>query len=125
MKQFGFSKQERIRTTKDFKRVFNKKQKCISKYFNLYWANNDNTHLTRIGIVISKKIGKAYVRNKIKRLIRETYRLNKRSIKKSCDIIFLCKPEIKQLNNYYLMKEQIFYVLDNANLLISKTKECK
>ena len=46
-----------------------------NKYLVVYILKN-KTDQTRIGISISKKVGNAVTRNRIRRLIKETYRLN-------------------------------------------------
>lgn len=45
----------------------------------------------RIGITVSKKVGKSVKRNRIKRVIREAYRLNKNLFPTSCDVVVVPK----------------------------------
>ena len=72
----------------EFKNVLNKGKFYKGKYVIIYIKNNKNNE-NRIGIAISKKIGKAVKRNRLKRLIRESYRLQKDSLKKGYDIVFI------------------------------------
>lgn len=67
-------KQYRLRKRFDFKKTY-RRGKCVkNKYFVLYYAPN-KTGNCQIGFSVSKKIGKAVVRNKVKRRLREACRL--------------------------------------------------
>ena len=58
---------------------------------------NNQSGKTRLGIAVNKKIGNAVTRNRIKRLIREFFRLRKDSIPKSRDIVVIAKKDISLL----------------------------
>ena len=72
---------ETIKNTKDFKKVYNEKKSIANRLFVLYVLPNGLTR-SRIGVSVSKKVGKANVRNKIKRRLKEIFRLNEQSIQK-------------------------------------------
>ena len=72
----------------EFKNVLDKGKFYKGKYITLYISQNSKEKNV-IGIAVSKKIGKAVKRNRIKRLIRESYRLQKNELKKSYNIVFL------------------------------------
>lgn len=52
-------------------------KKFHTSHFILVWAE-DGTGRARIGITVSRKVGNAVARNRVKRLLREYYRLNKK-----------------------------------------------
>jgi len=66
-------KQRRLTKRRDFLRVYEAGRKLFSRYCVLFFAPNDLAY-SRIGITATKKIGKANVRNRLKRWTRETYR---------------------------------------------------
>ena len=57
-------------------------------YITIYIKQN-NKEKNIIGIAISKKIGKAVKRNRLKRIIRESYYIEKNNLNKGYDIVFL------------------------------------
>ena len=62
-------KEFRVRKNEDFSRIIKKKQSMANRSFIIYYLKNDLDH-ARIGISVSKKPGKAVIRNKIKRQVR-------------------------------------------------------
>jgi ribonuclease P protein component len=61
-----------------------------SRNFVVFIQKNENS-LHRLGIVVKKEIGQATFRNRMKRYMREFFRLHKHQIKGSCDIILMIK----------------------------------
>jgi ribonuclease P protein component len=66
-------KPRRLAKRREFVRVYESGQKVFSRYTVLFFAGNELPH-SRIGITATKKLGKANVRNRLKRWTRETYR---------------------------------------------------
>lgn len=58
-----------VKENKDFARIINNGKKCWNDTFSIYYSKNDSEKY-RFGISVSKKIGNAVTRNKIKRQIR-------------------------------------------------------
>ena len=62
-------KEYRLKRNEDFKKIIKKRISVGSKNFVIYGMKNEFSHL-RVGISVSKKLGKAVIRNKIKRQVR-------------------------------------------------------
>ena len=62
-------KEYRVKKNEDFSRIIKRKQSMANRTFIIYYLKNDIGH-ARIGISVSKKLGKAVIRNKIKRQVR-------------------------------------------------------
>lgn len=69
-----FTKSERLLRSSDFDAVYGSQKKVFSRNFFIVWKDGG---VRRIGITVSAKVGKANVRNRIKRVVREFFRLNK------------------------------------------------
>lgn len=88
MRKFGLSKQERIKSDKDFKLIFlsgkviySEDRKLKTSYLIIRDAPEPGV---KIATAVSKKAGNAVWRNRVKRLLRESYRLNKESLVSEC-----------------------------------------
>ena len=62
-------KEYRVKKNEDFSHIIKHKQSLANRSFIIYYVKNDLNH-ARIGISVSKKLGKAVIRNKIKRQVR-------------------------------------------------------
>lgn len=74
----------------EFEKIFSKGKYINGKYICAYMMKN-HMNINKIGIAISKKVGKSVQRNRIKRLIRENYRMLENDINLGNNIVFLWK----------------------------------
>lgn len=74
----------------DFKRLYSRGKSFPAASVVVYTMKN-RTHNLRMGITVSKKIGKAVVRNRAKRRLREIYRANRANLKNGIDIILVAR----------------------------------
>ncbi len=91
-----FRKEERLLKRREFQQVFDKGKKYGNHQFKIYAMFND-TSVSRLGLIVGKKFGNAPRRNRFKRIVREAYRLNKRLLGNSVDIIVIPRPGLKDL----------------------------
>lgn len=61
-------------------------------YLVLY-ARKNRTQSNRVGITVSKKLGKAHVRNRVRRRLREVYRLNEAKFQPGWDIVVVARSK--------------------------------
>ncbi len=69
----GLPKARRLAKRREFLWVYETGRKRFSRYCVLFFARNNLTH-SRVGVTATKKLGKANVRNRLKRWTREIYR---------------------------------------------------
>lgn len=78
----------------------------VDSYLVLY-ARKNRTDGNRVGITVSKKLGKAHVRNRMRRRLREVYRLNESKFRHGWDIVVVARSravdaEFERLTKSYL-----------------------
>ena len=105
MNDRSFPKAYRIRRRDDFKRVYAQGKKVVGHYLILHALPNSLGH-PRLGITVTKKSGKAVVRNRWKRLVREAFRKNK-ALFPSVDLVVTVKrgvpmPAYRDLEEEFL-----------------------
>ena len=71
------------------------------------YARKNRTGCNRVGITVSKKLGKAHIRNRTRRRIREVYRLNEEAFLPGWDIVVVARSkavdaEFDRLTRSYL-----------------------
>jgi len=96
-----------LRLTKnlEFIRVYKTGRRLTSPFFTMYIKKND-LKVTRLGVSVSKKVGKSVVRNKIKkRRIKEIIRTNYDHIKQGYDIVVSVRPQAVQLDFKGIVRE--------------------
>lgn len=90
MKLFSFPKSQRLRSNLQFKAVITHKAYVTNRLFKVWAAAND-CDFSRLGISLSKSVGPAVVRNRLKRLLREAFRLNQKNIPRGFDYVVTCR----------------------------------
>ena len=79
-------------------------------YLVLY-ARKNREGINRVGITVSKKLGKAHIRNRIRRRLREVYRLNEDQFLQGWDIVLVARG--KTLDGDFTAITQSFLSLAN------------
>lgn len=101
-----------LKEKKDFDRLFKKRNQLSSKYVYIYKDENTMDNY-RFGICVSKKIGNAVTRNKIKRQIKDI--IDKSSLHFfNNDYIILVKQSIKDAK-FVEIKDDIINLLKKIN----------
>jgi len=90
-------KQYRLKDKKDFSRVYSKGRFLSNHYFVIYYYRQPRPSF-RVGFSVSRKIGKAVVRNAIKRRLREICRQHEELFPAGYDYIFIARPAFDQLD---------------------------
>ncbi|MFO7929693.1 MAG: ribonuclease P protein component [Candidatus Humimicrobiaceae bacterium] len=85
---------QRLKKNWEFKRVYRKGRTVVSRNIVLYYCPN-NLDYNRIGFSISKKVGKSVVRNRIRRVYREAFRVVDKCLQRGYDFILIArKPAV-------------------------------
>jgi ribonuclease P protein component len=82
-------KTERLRQSKEFKAVFQQCRKLEDNHLALYVQFQENVGLRKFGVSLSRALGKAYLRNRLKRRLREIYRVEKEKFRGGYQVILI------------------------------------
>jgi ribonuclease P protein component len=88
-------REQRLRRNSDFQRVRRLGQSRTSPMAVLVFLPNDLEY-SRVGFVVSKRLGRAVKRNRIKRQMREAVRLRWAAIKPGFDLVFIARQPIQE-----------------------------
>jgi len=87
----GFPRQSRLTCGAQYRGVFANAQRFADRYFTLL-VGNDRTSQPRLGLAVAKRVApRAVDRNRLKRLIRETFRINQTTLP-NADVVVMVRP---------------------------------
>ena len=82
---------ESLRKNTQFQFVYKNSKSYANKYMIMYVKKN-GLQINRLGISVSKKVGNSVVRHRVKRLIKESYRLHENVFNSGLDIVIVGRP---------------------------------
>lgn len=101
----------RLKKQADFQKLFSKGKRAFTPSFTLIYTPYNKT---RLGISVGKKHGKAVKRNRIKRLIRESFRTSIDALEKSYSFIVI--PKVQENYSYKEYKKHFEKVFKKEGL---------
>ena len=101
-----------------FLRAYKKGKKAYGKFFTMHYINN-GLDINRLGIKTGKKLCGAVRRNRLKRLIRESYRLCEQELIVGYDIVFVAKEPALAIDSYSETSHAIKKLIKTAGLFKS------
>ena len=90
MKRNTFSRVDRIRKSEEY-RILSKNGKRLHSDIFIFVSRKNQFLRSRLGVTVSKKVGNAVTRNRIKRIIRDYFRLNRRLLPDRLDMNIIAK----------------------------------
>ena len=110
---------ESLKKNQDFQRVYRAADSKANRYLVLYRLEN-GLFKNRIGISVSKKVGNSVVRHRIKRLVKESYRLHETEFEGGSDIVVVARRSADGAS--YQMIEKALLSLMRAHKLVRKKR---
>ena len=103
----------------EFKRVLTKGEYYSGKFLDVFVKENNFSN-NLLGIAVGVKIAKAVKRNRIKRLIRENYRLLEDKLNTGYSIVFLWKKKVDiKYATYQNIKQDMINIFERIGILES------
>lgn len=108
-------KRNRIKKNDDFQDVFKKGKSMANRQFVIYMLENPEEKEFRLGLSVSKKIGNAVTRNRVKRLIRQIFQEEKDSLLRGRDYIVIARKPAAEMS-YQEVKSSLFHLFKKTKM---------
>lgn len=104
-----------VKENYEFRRIYRKGKSAVSPQLVIYCQRNRRGH-SRLGVSVSTKLGCAVVRNRVRRRIREIYRLNKAKMLPGYDLIMVARVRAVE-TDYQKLDRTYLRLLEQLDLL--------
>ena len=108
-----------LKKNNDFQNVYKSGKSYGNKYLVIYTLKND-TDRNRLGISVSKKVGNSIVRHRVKRLIKESYRLHENMFNSGLDIVVIARKESNACD-YASIESALLHLMKLNKTLLKQT----
>ncbi|MBN1552303.1 ribonuclease P protein component, partial [bacterium] len=113
---------EKLRNHQEFREVYGKGRKLSGPLCTVHFLQN-NLHIMRYGLTVTRYIGKAVKRNRIRRILREVMRSMAHSLKPGYDIVIVAKHQILKAS-FQDIHYQLGDLFSKANLINTPSLYC-
>lgn len=121
-------RRSRLSRSQDFDRVYRAGRSVANRYLVLYYFQRDDaagsvavgTAVPRVGFSVSKRLGSAVERNRVKRSLREAYRLNEHRVIGDRDFVLIARVpliELLEKDGLSAVEEKMIEVFQKASSL--------
>ena len=97
-----------LKNNTDFKRVYNSGKSQGNKYLVMYVVEN-GLGINRLGISVSKKVGNSVIRHRVKRLVKEAYRLHENMFNSGLDIVVVVRRGSDRIS-YHEVEDSLIHL---------------
>ena len=104
-----------VKENYEFRRIYRKGRSAVSPCLVVYCQKNRRGQ-SRLGVTVSTKLGHAVVRNRVRRRLREIYRLNREKMPAGYDIIIVARVRAAE-TTYRKLERHYLRCLDELGLL--------
>ena len=112
----SFPKSVRIQASSDFRNNKENGDRLAKGCLLANWQFLPSNSFSRLGVVTSKRIGKAVIRNRARRLIRESFRLHKHEFINKIDLILIARKSIAKYS-FHEVEKDFIELLKKSDLL--------
>ncbi len=102
----GFPKTLRILSRSEFRRVYEEGQRRSNALCTMFFRSN-GLGRTRLGITTPTRLGHAVLRNRMRRRLREIFRLHRHSFEAGWDVVLNPRPKVASISFQNLEREML------------------
>lgn len=115
-------KKNRLSLREDFQKVYKFGKSTANQQFVVYQLLKPSQLELRLGVSVSKKLGNAVVRNRLRRMMKEIVRLHLSELENKFDIIILARKPSSEMD-YVAMEKSLLHVLKRSGLIKQVKRE--
>jgi ribonuclease P protein component len=112
------SSRGRLSRSAEFERVYRQGRSTANRHLVLYTFPNATTERPRLGLSVSRKVGGAVERNRVKRLLREAFAQTEANLRAGQDVVVVARPGAGELAD----REGLAGVAGSLEELIARSK---
>lgn len=112
----GLGRRARIKQGRDFAKVRRAGERVVKGCLIANWLRLPADSRSRIGVVVSKKVGGSVVRSRAKRLLRESFRVHQHELTQPLDLVLVARASIVE-KDFSVVERDFIATLRNAGLL--------
>ena len=112
----SFPKSARIQASSDFRNHKENGERLVRGCLLANWQLLPSNSFSRLGVVTSRHLGKAVIRNRARRLMRECFRLHKKKLRSEVDLILVARKSIAK-KSFFDVEKDFIALLKKCNLL--------
>lgn len=103
-------KTETIKKNFEYRKVYKRGRSTVGRYLVVYFFKN-NKNYNRLGITVSKKVGNSVIRNRVRRLTKESFRKLEDDLNQGYDIVVVARV-ISNKASYHQIEDNLYKLLD-------------
>lgn len=115
------NKRQRIKKNEEFQQIFKSGKSFANRQFVVYYYRKEEQSEFRIGLSVSKKIGNAVTRNRIKRYLRQSFLEMKDDLRNDMDYIIIARHQAAAID-FHETKKSLQHVLRIARVIKKNIK---
>jgi len=120
-KRHGFGRDLRITRKREYAKIYELGERFDKEWMKILALPRQDCRV-RVGLTVSRRIGGAVERNRVRRLLREAIRLNREKIGVGADIVVVAKPGIAELSYHQVEQLVIRYFEELGKHLAHRTR---